>query len=71
MNRHEVELCVGFVEQKSDSQILSMLWVLNKKGEKVIFITKDINLRIKSKILNIETQDCENVKVKLTSCTQV
>ncbi|MDR2818741.1 MAG: PhoH family protein [Endomicrobium sp.] len=65
MNRHEVELPVGFVEQKSDNQILSIALGLKQKGEKVIFITKDINLRIKSEILNIETQDYEKSKVKI------
>jgi PhoH-like ATPase len=65
MNRHEVELPVGFVEQKSDNQILSIALGLKQKGEKVIFITKDINLRIKSEILNIDTQDYEKSKVKI------
>lgn len=65
MNRHEVELPVGFVEQKSDNQILSIALGLKQKVEKVIFITKDINLRIKSEILNIETQDYEKSKVKI------
>jgi predicted ribonuclease YlaK len=65
MNRHEVELPVGFVEQKSDNQILSIALGLKQKDEKVVFIKKDINLRIKSEILNIETQDYEKSKVKI------
>jgi PhoH-like ATPase len=65
MNRHEVEFPVGFVEQKSDNQILSIALGLKQKGEKVIFITKDINLRIKSEILNMATQDYEKSKVKI------
>jgi PhoH-like ATPase len=64
MNRHDVMLPVGFVEQKSDNQILSVAVGLKQKGERVIFITKDINLRIKSEILDIATQDYEKSKVK-------
>ncbi|MDR2436512.1 MAG: hypothetical protein LBD17_00325 [Endomicrobium sp.] len=48
MNRHDVVLSTGFVEQKSDNQILSIALGLKQKGERVIFITKDVNLRIKS-----------------------
>jgi PhoH-like ATPase len=54
-----------FEGQKSDNQILSIALGLKNKGEKVIFITKDVNLRIKAEILNIATQDYEKSKVKI------
>jgi PhoH-like ATPase len=65
MNHHDVVLPAGFVEQKSDNQILSVALGLKQKGERVIFITKDINLRIKSEILDVATQDYEKSKVKI------
>ncbi|MCX7956303.1 MAG: PhoH family protein [Endomicrobia bacterium] len=57
------ELPSQFVEDKSDHRILSVALSLKKKGEKVIFITKDINLRIKAEALGIVTQDYEKAKV--------
>jgi PhoH-like ATPase len=65
MNHHDADLPSDFAGQKSDNQILSIALSLKQKGEKVIFITKDINLRIKSEILNIETQDYEKSKIKI------
>ncbi|MCS7151679.1 MAG: PhoH family protein [Endomicrobia bacterium] len=54
-----------FVENKADHRILAVALKLKKDGERVIFITKDINLRIKAEALGITTQDYEKAKVKL------
>ena len=59
------DLPKDFSWQKSDNQILSIALTLKKKGERVIFITKDVNLRIKAEILDIPTQDYEKSKVKI------
>ncbi|MCL1972595.1 MAG: PhoH family protein [Endomicrobia bacterium] len=59
------DLPKDFSGQKSDNQILSIALTLKKKGERVIFITKDVNLRIKAEILDIPTQDYEKSKVKI------
>lgn len=59
------ELPQQFIENKADHRILAVAMKLKKDGEKVIFITKDINLRIKAEALGIETQDYERAKVKL------
>jgi PhoH-like ATPase len=65
MNGASADLPSDFAGQKSDNQILSIALGLKNKGEKVIFITKDVNLRIKAEILNIATQDYEKSKVKI------
>ena len=62
---HKVEFPEEFTVSKSDHQILSIALYLKQKGENVIFITKDINLRIKAEILDIVTQDYEKSKVKI------
>lgn len=58
------ELPTLFVENKADHRILAVALDLKNRGERVIFITKDINLRIKAEALGIETQDYEKAKVK-------
>ena len=62
---HKVDFPEEFTVSKSDHQILSIALYLKQKGENVIFITKDINLRIKAEILDIVTQDYEKSKVKI------
>ncbi len=59
------ELPQQFIENKADHRILAVAMKLKKDGEKVIFITKDINLRIKAEALGIATQDYERAKVKI------
>lgn len=46
-----------------DSQILGLALQLSRKGERVVLITKDINLRIKAEAFGLETQDYEKEKV--------
>lgn len=64
-DNHTIELPKDFAGQKSDNQILSIAATLKKNGERVIFITKDINLRIKAEILDVPTQDYEKSRVKI------
>ena len=65
MSQNGVELPKEFTDSKIDNQILTIALKLKQQGENVIFITKDINLRIKSEILDISTQDYEKSKVKI------
>ena len=53
----------AFSAQSKDNEILSCALYLKKQGENVIFISKDINLRIKAEALSLETQDYEKEKV--------
>jgi len=50
---------------KKDNDILATALYLKDKGEHVVFISKDINLRIKAEILGIETEDYEREKVPI------
>ncbi len=47
----------------SDNRIISAAWILKKAGKQVIFISKDINARIKSDALGIQSEDFESQKV--------
>lgn len=66
-----VELKVGSLEgtglssSVADNRILSVAHELNKAGKPVIFVSKDINARIKSDSLGIRTMDFEKQKVDI------
>jgi PhoH-like ATPase len=62
---HHVELPKEFITPKADHHILGIALFLQNRGEKVIFITKDINLRIKAETLGIDAQDYEKEKIKI------
>ena len=50
-------------ESVPDNRIIAAAWRLRQENKPVIFISKDINARIKSDALGIETQDYESQKV--------
>ncbi|MHC4831960.1 MAG: PhoH family protein, partial [Planctomycetota bacterium] len=56
---------VGLDSDTPDNRILGSAWRLQLENKPVIFVTKDINLRIKSDAIGITTQDFENEKVSL------
>lgn len=62
----ETDACEIFGEDKPDHRILnSALSLINKYPDrKVILVTKDINLRLKAKSLNITAEDFETGKIK-------
>ena len=64
--RMATELKDVFWEDKPDHRILSVAYNLSKKmpNEKVILVTKDINLRMKAKSFGIIAEDYETGKVK-------
>jgi len=47
----------------ADNRIIRVAQLLHTQGERVIFVTKDINARIKADALGIEVMDFENKKV--------
>jgi len=53
----------AFSAHTKDNEILSCAQYLKKSGENVVFISKDINLRIKAESLGLETQDYEKEKI--------
>lgn len=48
-----------------DNRIIAVALALHNAGERVVFVTKDINARIKSDALGIRTEDFENQKVNV------
>ena len=55
----------AFSAHTKDNEILSCALYLKKQGENIVFISKDINLRIKAESLGLETQDYNKEKVDL------
>lgn len=51
--------------ESNDNRIIASAYVLKEAGENVVFVSKDINLRIKSDALDIHTEDFENQKVNV------
>lgn len=65
-NRSEVDAEVIFDERKADHRILNAALTLQEEnpGSRVIMVTKDINLRLKAKALNLPAEDYETGKIK-------
>ena len=62
----EVNAEIIFDEKKPDHKILNAAIALQEieKGSRVILVTKDINLRLKAKALNVPAEDYETGKIK-------
>ncbi|MBI5243644.1 MAG: PhoH family protein [Elusimicrobia bacterium] len=67
--RVEMVHCDGlpaqFLSSTKDNMILGVAQYLKSKGNTVVFISKDINLRIKAEAIGLETQDYEKEKVNV------
>ena len=59
----EGELPPGLHGDAPDNRIIAVAWNLKKQGKYVVFISKDINCRIKSDALGVVTEDFEAQKV--------
>ena len=57
----------GLNFEKTDNRIIAVAYHLKQKGRHAVFISKDINARIKSDALGIITEDFENQKVDYES----
>jgi len=55
----------GLAHDTPDNRILGTAWRLKVENKQAIFVTKDINLRIKSDAFGITTRDFEKEKVSL------
>ncbi|MFA6030087.1 MAG: PhoH family protein [Elusimicrobiota bacterium] len=62
---HSDGLPAQFLSSSKDNMILGVAQYLKKKGSQVIFISKDINLRIKAESIGLDTQDYEKEKVNV------
>lgn len=52
-------------EDKPDNRIIGVAWHLKEAGQRTILITKDINVRLKTDALGIQTEDFEAQKVDI------
>ena len=57
------KLCPGLTANTPDNRIICCAYTLHRQGNRVVFISKDINARIKSDTLGITTEDFEAQKV--------
>src|SRR5688572_16993852 len=57
------KLCPGLTLNTPDNRIICTAYQLHHAGKRVVFISKDINARIKSDALGIVTEDFEAQKV--------
>lgn len=55
---------LGLEPSDPDNQILGVAYALRQAGRKVIFVSKDINARVKADALGLVAQDFEKEKVK-------
>ena len=53
----------GFIEASPDNRIISVAAMLRNGGGKVIFVSKDINARVKADALGVTAMDFEKQKV--------
>jgi len=53
----------GLEEDTADNAIIRLAYALLQAGERVIFVSKDINARVKADALGIESEDFEREKV--------
>ena len=57
------KLCPGLFENTPDNRIICCAIALKQQGHRVVFITKDINARIKADTLGLVTEDFQAQKV--------
>ncbi len=53
----------AIAEDLPDNRIIAVAWHLKERGERVVFLTKDLAARIKADSLGIKTEDFENQRV--------
>jgi PhoH-like ATPase len=57
------KLCPGLTANTPDNRIICCAYNLQHEGKRVVFISKDINARIKSQTLGLDAEDFEAQKV--------
>lgn len=59
------ELCPYLTDRSPDNRIISIAWRLAQRGLKTIFVSKDINARIRADAIGLVAQDFESQKVDI------
>ena len=70
--KSNIDAQVIFGERKPDHRILNAALAMKQQhpDRKVIMVTKDVNLRLKAKSLDLHAEDYETGKVKNLDCTR-
>ncbi len=58
---------IGLTPNTNDNKILMTAYILQQEGKEVIFVSKDINSRVKADAIGIKAMDFEKQKVDLNS----
>lgn len=53
----------AIAEDTKDNRIIAVAWELHDKGNRTVFVSKDLNARIKSDAMGIPTEDFQNQKI--------
>ncbi len=61
---HSIKIETGLTDGVMDNRIIRVAFGLHSQGEDVIFVSKDINARLKADALGIQARDFEKEKVK-------
>ncbi len=67
--RGELEMA-GLKPDSADNQIISVALALQRRGQRVTFVSKDINARVKADALSLRVMDFEQQKVDFDSLYQ-
>src|SRR3954470_21767638 len=57
------KLCPGLNANTPDNRIICCAYSLKQEGKRVVFVSKDINARIKSDTMGVKAEDFQNQKV--------
>jgi PhoH-like ATPase len=57
------KLCPGLTANTPDNRIICTAYTLRQEGKRVVFVSKDINARIKADAIGIKAEDFQNQKV--------
>ena len=66
----EQALMLGLKADAADNQILAVALALQRKGQRVTFVSKDINARVKADALGLRVEDFEQQKVDFEALYQ-
>lgn len=64
---HKTNIDYDLPLSSNDNKIIMSAFLLQEKGERVVFVSKDFAARIKAEAIGLEAQDYENLKVSYQS----
>lgn len=65
LSNHDILRDRGLSDKEADNRMIATAFELQQEHEKVIFVSKDINLRVKADTLGLQSEDFEQQKVNI------